>query len=194
MRRLALALGAVALVVVVVVGLSQSKTGNSKPHSKALPVGEQQRRLAGAPAPLARLHREAGELLGGGKSAFERRIAQLRGHPVVVNKWASWCGPCRFEFPDFQSLGVKLGKQVAFLGLNSGDNRGDAGKFLRQFPVSYPSYEDPNEHIARSIAAGNNYPITVFYDRAGKVAFLHQGAYPSERQLAADIHRYALSG
>jgi hypothetical protein len=87
---------------------------------------------------------------------------------------------------------VKYGKRVGFLGLNAGDNRGDATKFLKRFPVTYPSYEDPDEKIARSIRAPANYPITVFYDRSGKIAFVHQGAYPNEAALEADVKRYAL--
>ena len=80
------------------------------------------RDLAGAPAPLAALHDQSAELLDGGRTAFRRRLAKLEGYPVVVNKWASWCAPCRTEFPIFQSESVAKGKKVAFLGLNAGDS------------------------------------------------------------------------
>jgi hypothetical protein len=89
-------------------------------------------------------------------------------------------------------LSIKYGKQVGFLGLNSGDNREDAMKFIERYPVSYPSYEDPDEKIARSIRAPANYPITVYYDRKGEIEFVHQGGYPNEAALEADIKRYAL--
>jgi len=192
-RKLVWSAVGLAIAAVVVIGLIQAGGETSQPKSKAATPVDAKRALAGAPAPLAALHRQSDQLLGGGEKAFDARIASLEGYPVVVNKWASWCGPCRFEFPSFQSLGVKYGKQVAFVGLNAGDNRGDAAKFVKKFPVSYPSYEDPDEKIARSIRAPSNYPITVFYDRRGKIVFVHQGGYPNEAKLEEDIRRYALN-
>lgn len=178
--------------VLALLALLAAGCGAKQPESRVPGAAATRAALQGAPAPLARLHREANRLLPGGRSAFEARLAGLRGHPVVINKWASWCGPCRFEFPFFQSQSVKLGREVAFVGLNSGDNRGDARAFLRRFPVTYPSYEDPDEKIARAIGAPANYPITLFYDSRGKRVFIHQGAYSTEAKLAEDIRRYAL--
>ena len=78
--------------------------------------------LKGAPPKLAALHDQQDELLPGGPEAFEGRLGELRGYPVVVNKWASWCGPCREEMPWFQRLSARLGKRIAFLGVNSNDS------------------------------------------------------------------------
>jgi thiol-disulfide isomerase/thioredoxin len=147
--------------------------------------------LSGAPAPLARLYDDADQLLPGGVDAFRRRLADLRGHPVVVSKWASWCGPCRTEFPWYQRLSAKLGTQIAFIGVNSKDSTAAAKTFLGEFPVPYPSYTDPGQEIAGLIGATVGFPATAFYDRKGALAYTRQGQYPSESALAADIRRYA---
>jgi cytochrome c biogenesis protein CcmG, thiol:disulfide interchange protein DsbE len=191
MRRALVLLAAVALVVVLVIGLTQA-SHNSPPSSSAarFDLGQAQRRLAQAPPPLASLYRQANQILGGGRTAFERRIGQLKGHPVVINKWASWCVPCRAEFPMLESTAARRGRTVAFVGVNGSDKRPAAAAFLRQRPLPYPSYEDPHEAIARSIEAPANYPITVFLDRRGHTAFIHPGSFRSEAELNADIDRY----
>lgn len=147
--------------------------------------------LAGAPARLAALHERANELLPGGLEAYRNRLARLRGYPVVANKWASWCAPCRAEFPFFQRLSVRLGKRVAFLGVNSNDNDGDATRFLDRYPVSYPSFKDGDSKIASRLGFGQAFPVTAFYDRRGKLVYTHPGGYRKQADLLADIRRYA---
>jgi cytochrome c biogenesis protein CcmG, thiol:disulfide interchange protein DsbE len=191
-RALPWILGVLILTGVLVVGLSQAGDKSNPPAARreAFDLQAAQRELAGAPAPLAALHDQSNELLEGGVRAFDRRLADLKGHPVVINKWASWCNPCRAEFPVFQQLATERGKEVAFLGLNAGDSVDPARKFLSQYPVPFPSYEDPDEEIARELKAPANYPITLFVDARGKTAFIHQGGYTSKEQLAADVDRY----
>ena len=150
------------------------------------------RALAGAPAPLAALHRQANQLLPGGTEAYEKRIETLRGYPVVVNVWASWCGPCRFEFPTLQKLSARYGKRVAFLGIDSEDSDDAAASFLREAPVPYPSYTDPDKDLADSIGASLGLPDTAFYDAGGELVYLKQGPYSEESELEADVRRYAL--
>jgi cytochrome c biogenesis protein CcmG, thiol:disulfide interchange protein DsbE len=147
--------------------------------------------LRGAPPKLASVYDQGDELLSGGSEAFEGRLRELRGHPVVVNKWASWCGPCRAEFPFFQSQVAEQGKRVAFLGVNSNDGEDSAREFLDEFPVPYPSYLDPKLEIAALIDAAVEFPATTFYDREGKLAYVRRGVYASEAELARDIERYA---
>ena len=138
--------------------------------------------LAGSPPPLAALHEQANELLRGGTDAYEKRIAALHGYPVVVNVWASWCGPCRFEFPTLQKLSARYGKRVAFLGVNSEDSDDAAETFLEETPVPYPSYTDPDQEIADAHRRQRGLPDTAFYDRDGELCLPQAGPVRRHRR------------
>jgi cytochrome c biogenesis protein CcmG/thiol:disulfide interchange protein DsbE len=129
--------------------------------------------------------------LAGGREEFEAYLEKQRGTPVVVNKWASWCGPCRFEFPFFSSQAKKRRGEVVFLGVNSQDNRADAREFLAEHPVPYKHFEDPKQEVAASFNGVQGFPVTAFYRADGEREFVHFGGYASEAKLAEDIDRYA---
>ena len=179
----------IVVLAVVAVGCGSSQGGD---YSGEHP--DYAKALEGAPPPLAALHRQANDLLPGGTDAYEGRIAALHGYPVVVNVWASWCGPCRFEFPHFQQAAADYGKRIAFLGIDSADSDDAAATFLAEAPVPYPSYTDPDKEIGDSLGASLGLPDTAFYDRAGKLAYLKQGPYDDLAELRADIERYSLGG
>ena len=141
---------------------------------------------------LARLKAEANRLLDGGPDAFKARLAELRGYPIVVNQWASWCGPCRYEFPFFQRLADKYDGEVAFLGVDSRDGRGAAEEFLKKYPVPFPHFFDEDVEIARLFRGGRGWPTTAFYDASGNLVYTHIGAYASEAKLEEEIRKYAL--
>jgi cytochrome c biogenesis protein CcmG, thiol:disulfide interchange protein DsbE len=180
------------LAALVIAGCGGSDNGN--PDSRLTPE-QAEAPIEGAPPQLAAIREQANQLLEGGSEAFEARIEELRGTPVVVNKWASWCGPCRFEFPWFQSLAEKRGGQIAFLGVNSNDSSGAAEQFLGELPLPYPSYSDPDLDIAQGLGGPPQaMPTTAFYDRSGKLAYTHIGQYQDEADLLADVNRYAAGG
>jgi cytochrome c biogenesis protein CcmG, thiol:disulfide interchange protein DsbE len=128
--------------------------------------------------------------LPGGVDAFEAYVAK-QDTPVVVNKWASWCGPCRFEFPFLESQAKKRKGEVAFVGVNSDDNRADAREFLADHSVPYKHFEDPRQEIAASFNGVQGFPVTAFYGADGEREYVHIGGYASEADLAEDIDRYA---
>lgn len=161
--------------------------GAQGPESVAV---DYERALAGAPPALAALYARGDALIDGGPEALEAELAKLDGHPVVVNVWASWCGPCREEFPYFQSLAAKRGDRVAFLGVDSQDADAAAETFLADYPLPYPSVTDPDKEVQNELGLVG-LPGTAFYDSAGELAHLKHGPYLSEADLAADIDRYA---
>ena len=192
MRRALWILGAAALVAVLAIGISQAGGGDAEPVTTQ-PTADLSA-LEGAPAPLARLHEDAGTIRPADTKRFDAQLRELRGYPVVVNAWASWCGPCKLEFPFFRDAATRLGKRVAFLGLNVSDNREDALAFLRKQPVPYPHLEDGDARIVQKTGAAGGLPTTIFYDERGERAFIHQGGYRSARDLLRDIERYTGTG
>jgi cytochrome c biogenesis protein CcmG/thiol:disulfide interchange protein DsbE len=190
MRRLTLPLAAVVLIAIVVLGLTQAG-GKTKAPAR-LTLAQMRKALQGAPPELAAVYSQGNTVLGGSTKAFFKQVSALRGRPVVVNKWASWCGPCRFEFPIFQRASAAYGKRVAFLGVNANDTDSAARLFLRSEPLPYPSYSDRRLTISAKLGAVQFFPTTVFLDVRGRRQYIHQGVYPSQAALVADIRRYAL--
>jgi thiol-disulfide isomerase/thioredoxin len=191
MRRAIVVVLSLGLVAVLVIGLTQAgdKSGSAA-SAPPFDLKAAEAKLQGAPAPLAALYAQASTILPGGTTAFEKRIDGLAGHPAVVNKWASWCRPCRAEFPIFQQVATQRGKQVAFLGINGADKDPAAEKFLAGRPLPYPSYVDPHEKIAQERKVAKYFPMTLFIDAHGKTVHTHAGEYTSTADLNADIDRY----
>lgn len=193
-RALLITAGAIALVVVLVVGLRQA--GDDQPDAAAGAAMTREavlEPLEGSPPRLAALHARGGELIPGALPAYEERLRALRGLPVVVNLWASWCGPCRFELPFIQQVASEEGKEVAFLGVNVGDDPAGAKRTADEFFMPYPSIEDPRTKVRAELGA-QGLPATAFYTADGELEYLHQGAYPSADKLREDVRRYALGG
>jgi cytochrome oxidase Cu insertion factor (SCO1/SenC/PrrC family)/thiol-disulfide isomerase/thioredoxin len=148
--------------------------------------------LAGSPGPLAALHDQANQIVGS-DAALTARLYSLHGYPVVINAWASWCTPCRSEFPLFATASARYGRRVAFLGADSEDSGANARAFLAAHPVSYPSYRTTTEAL-NAITPVSGLPTTIFIDPSGKVVHVHIGQYGAEGTLEEDVRMYALGG
>jgi cytochrome c biogenesis protein CcmG, thiol:disulfide interchange protein DsbE len=192
-RRLLAILAGLGIAALIAVGLAQLPGATSHDTAQApLTPARQRALLAGSPPALAALHVEGGMLLDGQR--LTQRLASLRGYPVVVNKWASWCVPCRGEFGAFQRVAAEYGRRVAFLGLDSGDSsRADALAFLRGHLVSYPSYYDPGGALGLQLTDSSFTPVTVFIPVHGQ-PFIYQGPIPNASKLEGEVKRYALDG
>ena len=190
--RLLATVAIAAIVALLIVGLIQLAGSSSDGSEAPLTLAQVRARLAGSPAPLAALHAQAGQILPGGAAALHARLAALRGYPLVIDKWASWCVPCQDERIALQHASASLGRTVAFVGIDSDDTSlADGRAFLRAVPVGYPSYYDQSGRLGTAITDSSFTPVTVFYDRAGH-EYIHQGPYPSAARLEADVRRYAL--
>lgn len=193
-RRTIVTLLCLALVVLVTIGITQLPSGSSSDGKDAtrLTAAQTSALLTGSPGPLAALHAEAGMLLDGGSTALHARLAALKGYPVVINKWASWCVPCQEESLAFQRVSAEYGRRVAFIGIDSEDaHRADALAFLKSFPVSYPSYYDKSGALGLQLTDSTFRPATVFIPADGR-PYIREGEYPDAAKLRRDVERYAL--
>jgi peroxiredoxin len=124
---------------------------------------------AQAPAPDFTLKSNSGENI---------RLSELRGEVVLINFWASWCGPCRQEMPILSELHDKY-KAMGFtvLGVNVEENSSAARKLLKDMPVSFPVLFDNDSSVSKQydVAA---MPSTVLVDRNGDMRYLHKGYKP----------------
>jgi thiol-disulfide isomerase/thioredoxin len=112
-------------------------------------------------------------------AAYTQLLEELHGRPVVVNVWASWCGPCRDEAPALAAAATTYGDRVRFLGIDVLDARPDAEAFIQEFGWSYPSVFDRNAEIRDGLGLLGQ-PVTLFYDASGALIDTHAGAISPE--------------
>lgn len=130
----------------------------------------------------------------GGPAAFNAFLRRHRGRPIVVNQWASWCRPCREEFPVFRAAAKQTKGRVVFAGVASKDSPAAAAAFLRREDPGFTQFLDPDAKVARLFRGGRVWPATAFYRADGTLSSIHQGAYTSLAALTDDINRYAIDG
>lgn len=116
---------------------------------------------------------------------FEGMLVGARGRPVVVNVWASWCGPCRVEAPLLQRAAARYEGDVVFLGVDSRDDLKPARAFIRRYDITYPNVFDGTGMI-RSRLGLRGFPTTYIFDRRGTLIASVIGGI-SEQALAAHI-------
>ena len=120
----------------------------------------------GAPAPAFQLKSSAGKSVS---------LAALKGQIVLVNFWASWCGPCRKEMPVLEQLNRQYhGKGVTLVGVNVEPNSNDAAEWLKATPVSFPILFDVDSKVSKLYQV-EGMPNTVIVDRKGNVRYIHRG-------------------
>ena len=110
------------------------------------------------------------------------RLAEQRGQVVMLNFWASWCGPCRQEMPLLDGISKKYGKMGFVLyGINVDQDTTDAQKVLQKIKVSYPILFDPESKLS-SLYKVEAMPSSVFIDKKGNVRFIDRGYAPGDEE------------
>lgn len=157
--------------------------------SPALPARAPASSLVGRPAPDFTL-----PVLAGGPSGGGGRLSlhSLRGRPVVLNFWASWCAPCRAETPLLVRLSRTYGPRgVAFVGVDVEDDAADARRFIGQNHIGYTVVASADPKVTASYAVPG-LPTTVFIDRSGVIRERQIGGFvgrDGERALTEKLDR-----
>ena len=124
-------------------------------------------------------------------------LADLKGHPVIVNFWATWCGPCKLEMPWFQEFATKYKPQgLVILGLSQdeGISPAEVAHAAKKIGVSYPVLlPDSKGQVANAYGGVDYLPETFYIDRTGKVVNVNAGA-PSKDQMESEIQQILGAG
>ncbi len=139
--------------------------------------------LVGQPAPDFALRSATGENL---------RLSEYRGDVVMINFWATWCGPCRQEMPLLDDLYVRY-QRVGFslLGVNIDDDSRRAMRMVNDLGVSFPVLFDTRKEVSKLYRV-EAMPVTILVDREGNVRYVHHGYKPGYEQLYLDEIRALL--
>ncbi len=134
----------------------------------------------GGPAPAFTLAARGGQ---------DVSLSQYRGQVVMINFWASWCGPCRQEMPLLESIYKKYGKMgFTMLGVNVEPDSNAANEWLKATPVSFPILYDRDSKVSKLYEV-SGMPSTVIIDRSGKLRMLHRGYKPGDENEYLDSIR-----
>ena len=117
-------------------------------------------------------------------------LAQFRGHPVIVNFWATWCGPCKLEMPWFEEMNQKYkGQGLVILGLSqdTGTSTEDIAKAVKKLGVTYPILL-PDDSIPKLYGGVDYLPETFYVDSKGTIVDETAGA-PTRDQIEANIQK-----
>jgi thiol-disulfide isomerase/thioredoxin len=122
-----------------------------------------------------------------GISTPSRRLSDFRGKPLVINVWASWCGPCRQEMGSLERLSRRFdAKQLNVIGISTDDYRDRAQAFVKQSNITFSNFID-HELFLENMLGANRLPLTLLIDAQGKVMGKYYGAQEWDSPLSLDL-------
>jgi thiol-disulfide isomerase/thioredoxin len=111
------------------------------------------------------------------------RLSSLQGHPVLLNFWATWCGPCQLEMPLFERYFEKYAPDLVVLAVNAGEASDEVQQFVDELGLKFTVLLDQDEEVTDQYLI-QAFPTSFFIDRQGVVRYRHIGSL-DEDQLAA---------
>jgi cytochrome c biogenesis protein CcmG/thiol:disulfide interchange protein DsbE len=133
--------------------------------------------VAGAPAPDFTLNDLSGQPV---------KLSSLKGQVVLINFWATWCGPCKEEMPAIQqAYDARKGQGFSVLAVNLNEPAGDVQGYVSNLKLNFPVLLDAGDSVS-NLYRVRGYPTSFFIDRSGTVAIEHVGMM-SDAQLAANL-------
>jgi thiol-disulfide isomerase/thioredoxin len=102
------------------------------------------------------------------------KLSDLKGKVVLINMWASWCGPCRQEMPILDKLAKDNKDGLVVLGVNQDEEASERDAFLKDNAVSFPILDD-SKHVVAGLLKSKTQPSSYFVDRAGNLVNVHEG-------------------
>lgn len=122
-----------------------------------------------------------------GLSGASRKLSEFRGKPLIINVWASWCGPCRAEMGSLERLSSRhAGKQFTVIGISTDDYPNAAKGFLQQSPTSFSHFID-SQLLLENMLGANRLPLTLLIDAQGKVLGKYYGAKEWDSPQALEV-------
>ncbi|MFC1969339.1 TlpA family protein disulfide reductase [Chloroflexota bacterium] len=116
-------------------------------------------------------------------------LSDLQGKPVMLNFWATWCGPCRFEMPFVQEVFEDRGwsdQGLVLLTVDSGESSSKVGEFMKDNDYSFPVILDTKRNIVQKYSV-RGIPTTFFIDKEGIIKDVKIGAFPNKSELESKL-------
>jgi len=127
------------------------------------------------------------EMTMNGLNGRSKKLSDFKGKPLIINVWASWCGPCRAEIGSLERLAQRFnGKDFNLIGISTDDYRTKAMDFIKQSEITFENFID-NKLLLENMLGANTIPLTIFVDANGRVLEKVRGSYNWDSPIAIDI-------